>query len=147
MSIKSARGRSLARKRRNKVACVLLAIMDQRNKRIIRKPNVRRDRSFVLEFIRSKDDTWFEKSYRMPRTLFLYDSWSYQTSFRNSSARYGYSIGLVQHYIPIDCVLRNGDHPDDLHGVGDEAILTLMISPTFMAGSERSTPCYCSNDV
>jgi hypothetical protein len=70
MSIKSARGRSLARKRRNKVACVLLAIMDQRNKRIIRKPNVRRDRSSVLEFIRSKDDTWFEKSYRMPRTLF-----------------------------------------------------------------------------
>jgi hypothetical protein len=70
MSIKSARGRSLARKKRNKVACVLLAIMDQINKRIIRKPNVRRDRTSVLEFIRSKDDSWFEKSYRMPRTLF-----------------------------------------------------------------------------
>ena len=49
----------------------------------------------------------------------------------------------------IDCVLRNGEHPDNLHvsGVGDEAILTLMISPTFMARSERSTPCYRSNDV
>jgi hypothetical protein len=51
-------------------------------------------------------------------------------SFRHSSARYD-------------------DLHDDLHvyGVGDEAILTLMISPTFMAGSERSTPCYRSNDV
>jgi hypothetical protein len=151
MSIKSARGRSLARNRRNKVACVLLAILDQRNKRIIRKPNVRRDRTSVLEFIRSKDDSWFEKSYRMLRTLFymIHDLIRPVLETRRPDMARLVWFSTAFQCTAIDCVLRSGDHPDDLHvyGVGDEAILTLMISPTFMAGSKRSTPCYCSNNV
>jgi hypothetical protein len=78
---------------------------------------------------------WFEKSYRMPRTLFymIHDLIRpvLETRWPDMAIRLVWFSTAFQ-CTAIDCVLRNGEHPDDLHvyGVGDEAILTLMISPT-----------------
>jgi nuclear transport factor 2 (NTF2) superfamily protein len=38
----------------------------------VRKRNLIRNRTKVIEFIKSKDDSDFEKSYRLPKRIFYY---------------------------------------------------------------------------